>query len=52
MIKLLDGKSLSEKILKEIKEKVSKLNYTPKLVVISIGDDSASKVYIRKKKNA
>lgn len=52
MIKLLDGKALSEKIYEKAKEEIKKLGYSPKLVVISVGDDSASKVYIRNKKKA
>ena len=52
MIKLLDGKALSEKIYEEAKETVVQLNYVPNLTVISVGNDSASKVYIRNKKRA
>lgn len=52
MIKLLDGKALSEKIYEEAKEEIKKLGYSPKLMVISVGDDPASKVYIRNKKKA
>ncbi len=52
MIKLLDGKALSEKIYSNIKEEVDKLNRKPHLVVISVGNDSASQVYIRNKKKA
>ena len=52
MIKLLNGKALSEKIYSNIKEEVDKLNRKPHLVVISVGKDSASQVYIRNKKKA
>lgn len=52
MIKLLNGKVLSEKIYSNIKEEVDKLNRKPRLVVISVGNDSASQVYIRNKKKA
>lgn len=52
MIKLLNGKVLSEKIYSNIKEEVDKLNRKPHLVVISVGNDSASQVYIRNKKKA
>ena len=52
MIKLLDGKALSEKIYEKAKEEIKKLGYSPKLMVISVGDDPASKVYIRNKKKA
>lgn len=52
MYLIMDGKKVSEKILNEVKEEVSKLNYKPKLVVISVGDNQASKVYIKNKKKA
>ena len=52
MIKLLNGKALSEKIYSNIKEEVDKLNRKPHLAVISVGNDSASQVYIRNKKKA
>lgn len=50
--KILDGKALSEKLLKEAKEKVSKMKTKPKLVVIQVGENAASKIYVRKKKEA
>ncbi len=49
---LLDGKALSLKILNNVKEKVSKLDRIPHLVVILVGDDSASKIYVNNKKKA
>ena len=49
---LLDGKALSLKILDNVKEKVSKLNKIPHLVVVLVGDDSASKIYVNNKKKA
>jgi len=52
MTTILDGKGLAEKILQNIKEKVTTLNRKPKLVVIQIGEDPASKVYIKHKKKA
>lgn len=52
MIKLLDGKSLAESIYSNIKGEVDKLERKPHLVVISVGNDSASQVYIRNKKKA
>lgn len=47
--KILDGKKLADKLLQEATEKVPKMTKKPKLVVIQIGEDPASKVYIRKK---
>lgn len=47
---LLDGKSLSKKILEDIKGKVEALERKPHLAVILVGDDEASKIYVRNKK--
>ena len=52
MIKIMDGKATSNKILEEESIKISKLSFKPKLVVISVGNDQASKVYIRNKRRA
>ncbi|MBP5684530.1 MAG: bifunctional methylenetetrahydrofolate dehydrogenase/methenyltetrahydrofolate cyclohydrolase FolD [Bacilli bacterium] len=49
MSKIIDGKKISLKIKDELREKVSKLKVKPKLVVISVGDNPASKVYVRQK---
>lgn len=47
---ILDGKKLKEKILDEIKEEVFCLKRKPKLVVIQVGNNSASNVYVNQKK--
>ncbi len=47
---LLDGKKVSKIILEEVKEKVSKMDKKPHLAVIIVGDDPASKIYVRNKK--
>ncbi len=47
---ILDGKALSKKILEEIKIEVEKLDKKPHLVVILVGDDPASKIYVKNKK--
>lgn len=52
MNKIIDGKMISSKIKEEIKEKVEKVNIKPTLVVIQVGDDEASNVYVKNKKNA
>ena len=55
MYQILDGKELSRKIREELKLKVDKLKengIVPKLAVILVGDDSASKVYVRNKSKA
>lgn len=49
---ILDGKKTSEKILSKVKERVSNLKITPHLVVILVGDNDASKIYVRNKKLA
>ena len=51
-MELLDGKKVSEKILNEVKASVSKLDKKPHLVVILIGDDPASKIYVKNKQKA
>ena len=49
---LLDGKKVAEKVLEQVKSNVETLNFKPHLVVILVGDDPASKIYVRNKKNA
>ena len=46
---ILDGKKLKQKILDELKEEVNNLSIKPKLVVIQVGDDPASSVYVKQK---
>ena len=50
MTVILDGKKLRDKILEELKLKVASLTVVPKLVVISLGDDPASQIYVNNKK--
>ncbi len=52
MSKIIDGKKLSLKIKDELKEEIGKLKVKPKLVVISVGDNPASKVYVGQKEKA
>ena len=47
---LLDGKKVAEELLIKIKEEVSKLEDKPHLAVVLVGDDPASKIYVRNKK--
>lgn len=49
MSKIIDGKRISGEIKDELKEKVSKFSEKPSLVVISVGDNPASKVYVGQK---
>lgn len=50
MAVIIDGKQVSEEILKKLKLKYDKLNKKLCLNVITVGEDSASKVYVRNKK--
>jgi len=47
---IFDGKGFAEEKEKILKEKVSQLGFTPKLVSILVGDDKASVLYSRIKK--
>lgn len=49
MTTILDGKKLSEKILTEVSEKVAKLDKKPHLVVLLVGEDPASELYVSMK---
>lgn len=46
---IIDGKEIKKQILDELKEEVSKLEIKPSLVVIQVGDNDASNVYIKQK---
>lgn len=56
MATIIDGKATSAKIRQDLKKQteefVKKTNITPGLAVIIVGDDNASKIYVRNKKNA
>lgn len=55
MAEIIDGKALAKKIRMELKEEVEELkkrNIFPKLAVIMVGDDKASKVYVKNKSKA
>lgn len=49
---ILQGKKYSEKLISDIKKKVSKLKVKPHLVTISVGNDAATKIYISHKEKA
>ena len=51
-IKIFNGKAKAEKILSEIKQKILKEKARPRLAVILIGENKASKIYIKLKKEA
>ncbi len=55
MARLIDGKKISQEIKDELKEKVAeykKEGKTAALAVVQVGNDPASGVYVRNKKNA
>lgn len=55
MVNIIDGKKLSEEILIDCKNQIEKLgknNRKPSLVVITIGEDQASKIYVKNKQKA
>ncbi len=47
---ILDGKKLRDKIFKDLKAKLDKMNKKPTLAVIIAGDNPASKIYVNNKK--
>ena len=49
---ILDGRKVSLKILEEVKLRVSKLDKKPHLVVILVGNNAASKIYVNNKQKA
>lgn len=55
MAEILDGKQLAKKIRSDLKEEVVTLkqkNINPKLAVIMVGEDKASKIYVKNKSRA
>ena len=50
--KILNGKTLAEKFLKKIHRQVSKMTGPPGLAAILVGDDPASTLYVKLKKEA
>lgn len=56
MTKILEGKLLSQEILDSVKQQIELLKQAkariPALAVILVGNDSASNIYVRNKKNA
>ena len=46
---IMDGKSIKKKILDELKDEVNNLDEKPNFVVIQVGNNEASNVYIKQK---
>ncbi|HFC36147.1 MAG TPA: bifunctional methylenetetrahydrofolate dehydrogenase/methenyltetrahydrofolate cyclohydrolase, partial [Candidatus Moranbacteria bacterium] len=51
-MELIKGKPIAESILTEIKKRIEKQFQKPKLVVIMIGNDEASQIYVKLKEKA
>ena len=49
---IMDGKKLRDKILDEVKDKIERNNLELKLSIILVGDNEASKIYVRNKEKA
>lgn len=56
MAQIIDGKAIAKSIREEVAEEVkdlkAKKGITPKLVVVLVGDDPASQIYVRNKERA
>ena len=52
MYTIIDGKKLAQKIRLELKTEAEKFKTKPKLAVILVGNDQASKIYVRNKSKA
>lgn len=52
MAVLIDGKKISQEIKDEVRDEISKKGIQASLAVIIVGDDPASRVYVRNKKEA
>lgn len=52
MYTIIDGKKLAQKIRLELKTEAEKFKARPKLAVILVGNDPASKIYVRNKNKA
>ena len=49
---IIDGKKISEKILKRLAEEIKEKQLKLKLAVVLVGDDPSSKIYVGKKEEA
>ncbi len=49
---VLDGKKLSQKMISEASQKVQKFDVPPKLVVVMVGKNAASSLYVKNKQKA
>jgi methylenetetrahydrofolate dehydrogenase (NADP+)/methenyltetrahydrofolate cyclohydrolase len=52
MVKLIDGRAIAEKVYVDLRREIAELkakNVTPGLAVVLVGDDAASRAYVRSK---
>ena len=52
---IIDGKSIAQEVKNDLKNEILELNskeIIPKLAVVVVGENSASKIYVRNKKKA
>ena len=49
---IIDGKKIAQEIRASLKKQISDMAVKPVLVVISVGDDEASRIYVRNKEKA
>ena len=50
--KIIDGKAIAAKIRQKLKERIEKESLTPCLVVVLVGNNPASKIYVKMKQRA
>ena len=51
-MKIIDGKIVAEKILKNVKNEIQKNNLKPKAAIFSVSQNLSTKIYLQKKKEA
>lgn len=49
MDKIIDGKNTRDELLEKLQKDIATKRYTPKLVVILVGEDKASQIYVKNK---
>ena len=47
---IMDGRKIKENILNNLKIEIDKLKLKPSLTVIQVGNDEASNIYVKQKK--
>lgn len=52
MMQILDGKAVAERLRAKLAERIAGLSFRPGLVVVRVGEDPASGVYVRNKDRA